>query len=179
MCILGCEFKHKSLISGAWRSHTLLQQHLWLHVHINGTFLLGTEKGQKEDAALSLFTLHDNECNLISDPADQQLMPAKQDLFNEIETLIAKIEKKKLNCQTCWERLLWLTELLQQIHYFSLWVFFSLFLCWFLIPLSPVVTRRRPSDVEIDHHTWPRPNWTEPLQRGRGVLGESNCQWHQ
>lgn len=98
MCILGCEFKHKSLISGAWRSHTLLQQHFWLHVHINGTFLLGTEKGQKENAALqneiSLFTLHDNECNLISDPADQQLMSAKQDLFNEIETLIAKIGKK-------------------------------------------------------------------------------------
>lgn len=63
--------------------------------------MLGTEKGQKENAALSLFTLHDNECNLISDPADQQLMSAKQDLFNEIETLIAKIEKKKLNCQTC------------------------------------------------------------------------------
>lgn len=60
--------------------------------------MLGTEKGQKENAALineiSLFTLHDNECNLISDPADQQLMSAKQDLFNEIEKLIAKTEKK-------------------------------------------------------------------------------------
>lgn len=59
--------------------------------------MLGTEKGQKEDAALqneiSLFTLHD-ECNLISDPADQQLMSAKQDLLNEIEKLIAKIGKK-------------------------------------------------------------------------------------
>lgn len=154
MCILGCEFKHKSLISGAWRSHTLLQQHFWLHVHINGTFLLGTEKGQKENAALqneiSLFTLHDNECNLISDPADQQLMPAKQDLFNEIEKLIAKIEKKLIVRHV--ERrsfTLWLTERLQQIYYFSLWVFISLFLCWFLILLSPVVTRRRPSDVEI------------------------------
>lgn len=156
MCILGCEFKHKSLISGAWRSHTLLQQHFWLHVHINGTFLLGTEKGQKENAALineiSLFTLHDNECNLISDPADQQLMPAKQDLFNEIEKLIAKIEKKNWLVRHV-ERssfTLWLTERLQQIHYFSLWVFISLFLCWFLILLSPVVTRRRPSDVEIE-----------------------------
>lgn len=144
MCILGCEFKQKSLISGAWRSHTLLQQHFWLHVHINGTFLLGTEKGQKEDAALSLFTLHDNECNLISDPADQQLMSAKQDLFNEIEKLIAKTEKKN-----------WIVRHVERRSFTPLtdWtvaaVFISLFLCWFLILLSPVVTRRRPSDVEI------------------------------
>ena len=146
---------HKSLISVAWRSHAFSSvfNNTFDCTNILKEHFCWQRKGQTEDAALqneiSLFTLHDNEYNLISDPADQRLMPAKRDLFNEFGKLIAKIEKKTelSDMLRGGASLLWLITLLQQIHYFSHWVFISLFLCWYLISLSSVVTRGRPSEV--------------------------------
>lgn len=91
---------HKSLISVAWRSHAFSSvfNNAFDCTNISKEHFCWQRKGQTEDAALqneiSLFTLHDNEYNLISDPADQRLMPAKRDLFNEFGKLIAKIKKK-------------------------------------------------------------------------------------